>query len=131
MTVRLHSIEQTPRHVPTWHVLMDDLCQPPPQRVAKVLGLSLRSIQRYNATGAAPRVVCLAIFWLTSWGRNAVHTQAHNDAQLMTGYVGALVRQVEALQAQVGYLERIGDFGTANQPGDAKPPKGRPYVSSR
>lgn len=69
MTIQLSSIAHAPRTLPIWPVLLDDLCQPPPEGVAHALGLSLRSIQRYNATGHAPRAVCLAVFWLTSWGR--------------------------------------------------------------
>ena len=102
MKVQLHSIEQAPRQVPDWRLLMDDLCQPPPARVARALGLGLRTVQRYNRTGAAPRVVCLAVFWLTSWGRNAVHTQAHNDAALLAGYVGSLRRELDDLRGQLG-----------------------------
>lgn len=129
MKVQLHSIEQAPRHVPDWHLLMDDLCQPPPARVARVLGLSLRTVQRYNQTGNAPRVACLAVFWLTRWGRNAVHTQAHNDAVLMAGYVASLRREIEHLASQVEHLRRIGHFGSANEPVQAQPGRPRrPYA---
>lgn len=121
MKVQLHSIEQAPSHVPMWHTLMDDLCQPPPARVARVLGLSLRTVQRYNRTGNAPRAACLAVFWLTSWGRNAVHTQAHNDATLLAGYVGSLRRELDELRGQVQHLRQIGDFGSANEPGRPQP----------
>lgn len=121
MKVQLHSIEQAPRQVPDWRLLMDDLCQPPPARVARALGLGLRTVQRYNRTGAAPRVVCLAVFWLTSWGRNAVHTQAHNDAALLAGYVGSLRRELDDLRGQLEHLRRIGDFGSANEPGRSQP----------
>lgn len=121
MKVQLHSIEQAPSHVPMWHTLLDDLCQPPPARVARVLGLSLRTVQRYNQTGNAPRVACLALFWLTSWGRNAVHTQAHNDAVLMAGYVASLRREIEHLEGQVDHLRQIGHFGSANEPGTVQP----------
>lgn len=62
MKVQLHSIEQAPHQVPDWHLLMEDLCQPPPARVARVLGLGRRTIQRYNRTGKAPRAACLALF---------------------------------------------------------------------
>ena len=76
MKIELHSIDQGPSSVPQWRLMMDDLCNPPPGRVARVLGIGKRSVQRYNATGHAPRVVCLAVFWLTRWGRSAVYTQA-------------------------------------------------------
>ena len=73
----------------------------------------------YNATGNAPRCVCLAVFWLTSWGRNAVHTQAHNDAVLMVSYVESLRSEVRSMESKVSHLLSIGDFGAANQPDPA------------
>lgn len=128
MKVQLSSIEQMPRDVPIWRVLMDDLCQPPPERVARVLGLGIRTVQRYNATGKAPRSVCLAVFWLTSWGRSAVHAQAHNDAQLMVRMVGSLQDELAALRGQVEHMARLGHFGSANDPVSGQPagPSRRP-----
>ncbi len=116
MTPQLFSIEHAPLHLPYWHTMMDDLCQPPAARVARVLGLSVRSIHRYNATGYAPRHVCLAVFWLTRWGRSAVAAQATNDAALMAGYVASLKRQADELSGQVEHLLTIGSFGSANAP---------------
>ncbi|OYY63393.1 MAG: hypothetical protein B7Y51_06215 [Burkholderiales bacterium 28-67-8] len=116
MKLQLHSIEHAPTNVPYWRTLMEDLCNPPAHRVAKVLGMSRRTIQRYNATGYAPRYACLAVFWLTSWGRSAVHTQAHNDAVMMVSYVAGLRSQVAQLEARITHLVRIGDFGAANEP---------------
>ncbi len=104
MRTQLHSIEHAPTNVPYWRTLMDDLCNPPPERVAKVLGKSRRSIQRYNLSGFAPRSVCLAVFWLTSWGRNAVHTQAHNDAVMMVGLANSLRSERDALRIEVRQL---------------------------
>ena len=46
MTPRLFSIEHAPVSLPIWHTMMDDLCQPPPARVARVLGISIRSVYR-------------------------------------------------------------------------------------
>lgn len=116
MKVQLHSIHHAPTSLPYWQTLMDDLCNPAPHEVARVLGLSERTIFRYNASGCAPRVACLAVFWLTHWGRNAVHTQAHNDALLMGSYVEGLRSQVKQLESKVSHLLQIGDFGAANEP---------------
>jgi hypothetical protein len=116
MDIQLYSVEQAPKHVPVWHALMDDLCQPPAHRVARVLGVSVRTIRRYNATGEAPRVACLALYWLTSWGRYNVNAQAVNDAQVAVGYVNALRAEVNALRDQLEHLIRIGHFGAANDP---------------
>jgi predicted DNA-binding transcriptional regulator AlpA len=61
-------------------MILADLDNPPTRRVARVLGLSERSIYRYTATDDAPRVALLALFWLTRWGRAAIDAQATNDA---------------------------------------------------
>lgn len=116
MTLRLQSIEHAPRALPIWHTILDDLGRPPVGRIARVLGLSVRTVYRYNRTGEAPRVVLLALFWLTSWGRSAVHAQAWNDAQVAVGYVEALRRQVAQLEADVARLVALGHTGAANDP---------------
>lgn len=125
MKPQLFSIEQAPVSLPIWHTMMDDLCNPPPARVARVLGLSIRSVYRYNATGFAPKPVCLAVFWLTRWGRSAVHTQATNDAVLMASYVSALQSQIEDTQRQLAHVLTIGNFGSANDPAIGNPRKAK------
>ena len=116
MKIQLYSIDHAPLRVPYWPAMMDDLCQPPATRVARVLGISVRTVRRYNATGYAPRVACLAVFWLTSWGRESVHIQATNDARLMVSYVESLRSQVQALDAQLAHVQALGGFGSANDP---------------
>jgi len=100
MTLKLYSIEQLPVAVPIWQAIMEDLSNPPPKRVARVLGLSTRTIYRYNQTGDAPRVVLLALFWLTRWGRSEVHTRATNDAIMACGYVAGLKREIDRLHIE-------------------------------
>jgi hypothetical protein len=124
--MQLYSIDQAPRDVPIWPVLMDELCSPRPTRVARVLGISTRTVRRYNRTGQAPRAICLALFWLTSWGRSQVHTQAHNDAVLAIGYVRSLRESIEHLEATIRHLESIGHFGAANEPLRMQPGPSRP-----
>jgi len=116
MTIRLQSIEHAPAGLPIWHTILDDLGRPPVGRIARVLGLGVRTVYRYNQTGEAPRVVLLALFWLTSWGRSQVHTQAWNDATLAVSYVEALKRQVAQLEADVARLVALGHSGAANDP---------------
>jgi hypothetical protein len=131
MKLQLHSIDHAPTNVPYWHSLMEDLCNPSAQRVAKVLGLSRRTVQRYNSSGYAPRCACLAVFWLSSWGRNAVHTQAHNDAVLMASYVAGLRSEIARLEAQTSHLLQIGDFGAANEPGLSTVSRGKRHEQLR
>lgn len=128
MTPQLFSIDHAPLHMPIWHQMMEDLCHPPPERVARVLGISVRTVQRYNRAGFAPRSVCLSIFWLTSWGRSAVHAQATNDARLMASYVDVLTRHAEALASQVEHLLSIGSFGSANDPTAHQPTVNRRHA---
>jgi len=80
MDLQLFSIEQMPTAVPMWDTILEDLGRPHPVRVARVLGVGRTTVYRWNAAGNAPRAALLALFWLTRWGRSAVHTQATNDA---------------------------------------------------
>lgn len=116
MGVRLYSIEHLPSWVPIWQLILEDLGDPPAARVARALNLSVRTVRRYNRAGSAPKSVCLALFWLTRWGRSAVHTQATNDAIVACGYVDALRRQVAQLQLQLDHVLRRSDVGSANAP---------------
>jgi hypothetical protein len=111
-----YSIEHAPVSLPIWHTILEDLNHPPPKRIAKVLGLGLRTIFRYNRDGYAPRHVCMALFWLTRWGRSAVHCQAVNDCQLAVSYANSLEREVEHLGVQLAHLIALNATGAANEP---------------
>ena len=77
-------------------------------------GLGERSICPFSQAGEAPRVVALALFWLTRWGGASISAQALNDTLRACGYVEALRQEVERLEGRVAYLpsfansERIG-----------------------
>lgn len=114
MTFQVYSIDQAPPTVPAWHAMLEDLSRPPARRVARVLGIGVRTVRRYNATGRAPRSCLLALFWLTRWGRSAVNAQATNDAILAVGYVQALKREILQLEAEVSRLVALGNSGAAN-----------------
>lgn len=116
LKVVLHGIGQLPGHVPGWDVLMDNLGNPPVERVARVLGLSVDEVSRFNETGGATRVACLALFWLTTWGREAVHAQAVNDARLMAQVCASLEGRVVELERKVVHLSALGEFGASNEP---------------
>ena len=60
-----YSIGHAPRSLPIWQTILDDLGNPHPAAVARLLGLGARTVYRYNRDGQAPRHVCLALFWLT------------------------------------------------------------------
>lgn len=111
-----YSIEQAPRTLPVWQSILEDLGNPPAARVAKVLGLGVRTVYRYNRAGSAPRHVCLALFWLTRWGHSAVYTQAVNDCQLAVAYATAMESQVRTLRTKLAHVLAISDPGSANEP---------------
>ena len=115
MTIRLANIERVPVSLPYWHTILDDLGRPPPERIARALGISRRSVYRYSQTGYAPRVVNLALFWLTSWGRQTVHVDAHNDAVFACGLVAGLRSDIARLENNVRHLSAL-SFGSANVP---------------
>lgn len=99
MDLQLFSIEQMPPTVPVWDTILEDLGHPPPARIARVLGVGRTTVYRWNAAGKAPRVAQLALFWLTRWGRSAVHTQATNDALLAVALARSLREECNRLRA--------------------------------
>lgn len=46
MTLTFFSIDKAPRNLPLWHLILGDLGNPPPQRIAKVLGVGVRTVYR-------------------------------------------------------------------------------------
>ncbi len=116
-----YSIELAPRTLPIWQAILEDLGHPHPARIARALGIGARTVYRYNRAGQAPRSVCLALFWLTRWGRSEVHCQAVNDCQLAVGYANALERELHQARAQLAHVLALSEHGAANAPilGDA------------
>lgn len=88
----------------------------PPAKIAKHLGLSLRTIDRYAAAEQAPRAAMLALFWETRWGISMIETTAANDAARYFALARALERENFRLRAQLERLQQMADFGAANAP---------------
>lgn len=104
MKLTFSSIEKAPRTLPVWQMLISDLGDPPAERVARVLGVGVRTVYRWNRTGAAPRAACLALYWLTRWGRSEVHCQAVNDATLAVQYVAALKAELARTELRLQHV---------------------------
>jgi hypothetical protein len=64
MKIDLRTIVIAPAGLPIWPRILDDLGNPPPRRIAKTLGVSVRTVRRWNAAQSAPRSACLALFWM-------------------------------------------------------------------
>lgn len=106
MDLRLFSIESAPRTLPVWDLILDDLGRPPPARLARVLGVGRSTVCRWTADRSAPRMACLALFWLTRWGRSEVDCRATNDAMTAVALARSLHEERQQLRAN---LERLQD----------------------
>lgn len=115
MAMRLHSIDHAPAKLPIWELILEDLGHPSPHRIAKVLGVGVSTVYRWNSTGRAPRSAQLALFWLTRWGRSMVHQQAEADAIAACGYVASLRREIDRLEGNVRHLAKLSS-GAVNDP---------------
>lgn len=87
-----------------------------PSDLARHLGVSVRSVYGWQAAGTAPRPVELALFWETSFGRSTAECDAWNAVQTYKSLSESLRLEVENLRARVARLERIGNFGSSNEP---------------
>lgn len=62
-------------HLPPLDYLLADQVEPC-RKVARHLGTSLRTLQRYEACGNAPCAGYLALWFESRWGMAALHTEA-------------------------------------------------------
>ena len=85
-------------------------------RIARHLGVSARTLARWIATGSAPRLAHLALFWESRWGLSAAHCDAANGERVALGLARSLERECAMLRARIARLEETGDFGAANAP---------------
>ena len=109
-------IHKAPSHTPALSLMLDDLGRPQLKRLAKLLDVHPRTLRRWIDRDHAPRPVLLALYWLTSWGRQDVHLSAHNDAKFYAGYVRCLNDEVRALRRELARLLALGHFDSANDP---------------
>ncbi|THT98121.1 hypothetical protein E9531_15085 [Lampropedia puyangensis] len=86
------------------------------KQIARYLGVTLRSIQRYRKTNKAPTAIYRALFWETRYGRSAIHTHAQNEADRWRQYAKALERQIDVLRDQIKLLESMRQDVAANTP---------------
>lgn len=104
MDLRFYSLTRAPSTLPIWHTILGDLGNPHPRQVAKVLGVGVRTVYRWNRTGVAPKSAVLALFWLTRWGHSQVHTQATNDAIVAAQLAASLQREIKSLRVELSQV---------------------------
>lgn len=110
------SLGYIPRQVPPLSMLLDDLGNPPARVIARAVGVSERTVQRWIADDSAPRSVLLALFWVTRWGQSTVHAEAHNSARMWAGFARALQDELQQIRSQLAKLGEIGQYGSSNDP---------------
>jgi hypothetical protein len=86
----------------------------PRKKIARHLGVSLRTLQRYLANGNAPRAVYLTLWFESRWGIAALHAQAFNEAQHARAWVASLERECQRLRGVIRALENAQGQAAAN-----------------
>ena len=77
--------------------------------------MSLRTLQRYAASGNAPRAIYLALWFESSWGLGTLHAQAVKKARHARAWVASLERECERLRGVIRAYE-AGPDAAANAP---------------
>jgi len=127
MSFSPYSIGRAPRSLPIWQTILDDLGRPHPSRVAKLLGVGERTVYRWNRTGQAPKAACLALFWLTRWGRSEIDCAAVNDCRVAIGYARALEADLARAKLDLARILALNEHGAPDAPAlaPARQPKNR------
>lgn len=104
--------------LPTFHNLLDALGLPD-ARLAKHLGVSLRTFKRYKATNNPPKVVCIALWVETTNCRRTFDVGLQNEIAHHSMTVRIRDRQIATLEGQIQALEAeraVGEGYSANSP---------------
>jgi predicted DNA-binding transcriptional regulator AlpA len=109
-------IRDEPRQLPPLSLMLGDLGDPAPRVLARGLGVSVRTVQRWIAADQAPRAVMLAVFWSTRWGRSTIEAHAYNEAAQAFGLAECYRRERDALRRELARVLAAADFGSANEP---------------
>ena len=96
--------------VPPLSFLLADQVEPP-RHIARHLGLSLRTLQRYAASGNAPRAVYPTLWFESRWGLSTLNV---NEAQHARVWVASLERECERLRGVIRALENAQGQAAAN-----------------
>lgn len=104
-----------PQHVPPLALILEDIGNPSARELARSLGVTERTAYRWKADpDHVPRLVVLALFWLTRWGQSAVDCQARNTATLYAEQARATQRELELTRADLARVMALGQTGAAN-----------------
>lgn len=109
------TLHRLPRQLPPVAVVLSDLGNPTAAQLAQALGVSVRSVWRWQASDW-PRAAQLALFFASRWGWSAVESDAMHAVDTSAALVRALRADLEQARAQLARVQALGDFGAANAP---------------
>lgn len=102
--------------MPPLDTLLDDLGNPTAKELAHAVRVSERTARSYIKSKRAPHAVMLALFWVSRWGQQWVHVDAHNDATHFHGLAMAYERENRQLRKLIDRLLADLRFSSANDP---------------
>lgn len=108
-------MHKTPRQLPSLPTIVQALDKRHPLDLARYLGVSERTVYGWLASDQCPRPAHLALFWVSPWGENIIHTEAHNSARWHAAHAAALARELAAVKRS-GYPSQPSDRPAANAP---------------
>lgn len=106
----------TQSQIPPLAILLDDIGAPSADELAGALGVTARTVRRWQLDGHAPLPVQLALYPLTRWGMHHAHAEAHREAQLAIGLANSLADANKRLERELRRLQALNRTGAANQP---------------
>lgn len=109
MDLQLFSIDAAPKTLPIWELILDDLGRPPIARIAETLDVAPSTVYRWQQSECVPRMACLALFWLTRWGRSEIDCRATNDAMTAVALARSLSEERNGLRSAVTTLREERD----------------------
>lgn len=104
-----------PRTFPALRTLAGDVAPTAPE-LARWLGVSERSAQRWLADDAAPRPVMAALWLASRWGMSDLDAHRQHLAQTAGALVAALQAEIGRLRADLERLAPLARAGAANEP---------------
>lgn len=103
-------------HTPPLSLLLDDMFEKNPKKVAKHLGVTVATLKRWKDTDSAPRAALLALFYESRWGYSLLYTTAYNAETMARDEAKSQKRINDALRVRIARLEALGNFESANEP---------------
>jgi hypothetical protein len=103
-------------YTPPLSVLLDDMFEKNPKKVAKHLGVTVATLKRWKDTDNAPRAALLALFYESRWGYSLLYTTAFNAETVAREESKSLRRTNDTLRVRIARLEALGNFESANEP---------------